>query len=68
VLASRTQRNASRAAAAFRQAAVSVGKTETALGAYYRPMSAKLGRGAGVTATAHKLARLWYAMVTQGTQ
>jgi transposase len=31
-------------------------------------MSAKLGRGAAVTATAHKLARLWYAMVTQGTQ
>jgi transposase len=68
VLSSRTQRNASRAAAAFRQAAVSVGKTETALGAFSRRMSAKLGRGAAVTATAHKLARLWYAMVTQGTQ
>jgi len=68
VLSSRSKQNASRAAAAFRQAAVSVGKTDTALGAFYRRMSAKLGRAAAVTATAHKLARLWYAMVTQGTQ
>ena len=68
VLSSRSKQNASRAAAAFRQAAVSVGKTDTALGAFYRRMSAKLGRAAAVTATAHKLARIWYAMVTQGTQ
>jgi len=68
VLSSRTKANACRAAAAFRQAAVSVGKTDTAHGAFYRRMSARLGRGAAVTATAHKLARLWYAMVTQGTQ
>ena len=68
MLSSRTQRNASRAAAAFRQAAVSVGKTDTALGGFYRRMSARLGRGAAVTATADTLARVWSAMVRRGTQ
>ena len=68
VLSSRTRANPSRAAAAFRQAAVSVGKTDTAHGAFYRRMSSRLGRAAAVTATAHKLARIWYAMVTSGTQ
>lgn len=67
VLSSRTKQNACRAAAAFRQAAVVVGRTDTALGAFYRRMTARLGKAAAVTATAHKLARIWFAMVTQGT-
>ena len=50
-MSSRSQQNANRAAAAFRQAAVSVGKTDTALGACYRRMSAKLGRGQGFALT-----------------
>jgi hypothetical protein len=65
VISSKTRQNGSRAAAAFRQAAVSVGRSDTALGAFYRRMAAKLGKGAAVTATAHKLARLWFALVTK---
>ncbi|MFN0124105.1 MAG: IS110 family transposase [Blastocatellia bacterium] len=66
ILSSKTKRNACRAAVAFRQAAVCVGKTNTALGAFYRRMNMRLGKMGAVTATAHKLARIWYSMVTQG--
>jgi len=65
VISSKTRQNGSRAAAAFRQAAVSVGRSDTSLGAYYRRIAAKLGKGAAVTATAHKLARIWFALVTK---
>lgn len=66
ILSSKTKRNACRAAVAFRQAAVCAGKTNTALGAFYRRMCGRLDRKAAITATAHKLARLWFSMVTQG--
>lgn len=66
VISSKTPQNASRAAVAFRQAAVAAGKSETAVGAFYRRMRVRLGPKGAVTATAHKLARLWFAMVTQG--
>jgi len=38
------------------------------LGAYYRRIAARLGKGKAITATAHKLARLIYAMLTQGSE
>src|ERR1700684_987572 len=44
VLSSRTRRSGSRAAALLRLAAVSVGRTETALGAFYRRLSARIGK------------------------
>jgi hypothetical protein len=68
VLSSRTKASNNRAAQAFRQAAVSVARSESELGAYYRRMQARKGPGAAITATAHKLARLYYSLVKQGQE
>ena len=65
VLSSRTQPNRNRAAEALRRAAVSAGRTETELGAYFRRKRAQKGPAAAVTATAHKLAKLYYVMVKE---
>jgi transposase len=58
VLSRRTKASNNRAAQAFRQAAVSVGRSDSELGAYYRKMQARKGPGAAITATAHKMARI----------
>lgn len=42
------------------QAAVTVGRTNTALGAFYRRLSARIGKSKAVTATARKIAVLFY--------
>jgi transposase len=68
VLSSRTQASRNRAAQAFRQAAVSVARSKSELGAYYRRMQARKGPGAAITATAHKLARLYYSLVKHGEE
>jgi hypothetical protein len=52
VLSSRTRRSGSRAAALLRLAAVTVGRTDTALGAFYRRLSARIGKAKAVTAAA----------------
>lgn len=52
VLTSKTRRSSSRAAAALRLAATTIGKTNTALGAFYRWLSARVGKSKAVTATA----------------
>src|SRR5258705_8730736 len=48
------------------RAAVAAGRSHSALGAYYRRLSARLGKAKAVRATAHKLARLIYTLMTQG--
>jgi len=63
VLSSRTKANRNRAAQAFRQAAVSVARSDSELGAYYRRMQTRKGPASAVTATAHKLARIYYNLV-----
>jgi len=63
VLKSRTMKSKNRAAQAFRLAAQSVGKSKSALGAFYRRMRAKHGAPKAITATAHKLARILYHML-----
>jgi transposase len=60
LLSSRTRRSSNRAAALLRIAAVNVGKTHTALGAFYRRLAARVGKAKAVTATARKLAVLFY--------
>jgi transposase len=60
VLSSKTRRSANRAAALLRMSAISVGKTNTALGAFYRRLGARIGKAKAVTATARKLAVLFY--------
>jgi transposase len=66
VLWSRTRRSGSRAAALLRLAAVSVGRTKTALGAFYRRLSARIGKAKAVTATARKIAVLFYNALRHG--
>ena len=68
VLSSKTKPSANRAAAALRLAAASLSRSHSALGAYLRRMSGKLGKAQAVTATAHKLARLVYSMLKHGTE
>jgi transposase len=66
LLSSKTRRSANRAAALLRIAAVSVGRTETALGAFYRRLAARIGKAKAVTATARKLAVLFYRALRFG--
>jgi transposase len=67
VRTSKTKPSANRVATALRLAAGGVARSESALGAYYRRMAAKLGKAEAITATAHKLARLIYSMLRNGT-
>jgi len=67
VLSSATKKIANRAAQAFRLAAYGLARSKSALGAYFRRQKARLGAPKAITATAHKLARLVYAMLKNGT-
>jgi len=53
-----------RVATLFRLAAQALARSEGVLGGFYRRMRAKLGPAAAITATAHKLARIYYHGVT----
>jgi transposase len=66
VLSGASQRTANRLAQALRMAAVATGKSHSALGAYYRRLSTRLGKAKAIRATAHKLARLIYTLLTKG--
>lgn len=66
ILSSRTRPSGNRAAALLRLAATTVGRTETALGAFYRRLSARIGKAKAVTATARKIAVLFYNAVRHG--
>jgi len=66
VLSSKTRRSANRGAHLLRIAAVNVGRTQTALGAFYRRLSARVGKAKAVTATARKLAVLFYNALRHG--
>jgi transposase len=67
VLRKGTRQVKHRVATLFRLAAQSLHHSHTALGAFYRRMQAKLGAPAAITATAHKLARLFFHLVTTRT-
>jgi len=67
-LRSRTLKTDNRAGQAFRLAAQSVAKSpESAFGAFYRRMKARLGAQQAIVATAHKIARAFYHMLTHRT-
>lgn len=61
---SKTRHISSRAANAFRIAAMAAGKSNSAIGAFFRRLKARLGSPKAITATAHKLARIFYQMWT----
>jgi transposase len=66
VLSAKTRRSSNRAAVVLRMAAVTVGRTQTALGAFYRRLAARIGKAKAVTATARKLAVLFYNALRYG--
>lgn len=66
VLSCRTRRVVNRLSDVLRLAATTLERSQTALGAYYRRMKAKLGAAEGITAMAHKLARILYRLLQQG--
>jgi transposase len=68
VLSSKTRTSSNRAAAMFRMAAMAVGRTDTALGAFYRRLAARKGKPAAITATARKIAVLFYNMLRYGLE
>ena len=67
-LGSRTKRTANRATQALKMAAAALRSSRSALGAFFRRMSARMDKAKAVTATAHKLARLVYVMLTRGEE
>jgi len=64
VLRSRTLKVRSRANQAFRQAAESVARSQSSFGRYFRAMRARLGPEQAIVATAHKIARVVYHLLT----
>jgi len=60
LLSSHTQPSANRAAAILRMVAMSLGRTHTALGAFYRRLAFRVGKAKAITATARKVAVLVY--------
>ena len=68
VMSGKTKRVANRAAQALKLAAAALRSSHSALGAYYRRLSTRMDKGKAVTAAAHKLARLIYAMLSKGEE
>ena len=66
VLSSQTQPSANRAAAILRMAAMNLGRSDTALGAFYRRLAYRVGKAKAITATARKLAILVYRTLRDG--
>lgn len=66
ILSTKTKRSRNRASTLLRIAAVNIGKTNTALGAFYRRLAARAGKAKAVTATARKLAILFYSILKHG--
>jgi transposase len=63
---SKTRPVANRVATALRMAAQTLVRSQSALGAFYRRMQARLGTPKAITATAHKLARIFYHLWKSG--
>lgn len=69
IQSSRTKKCANRLAGALRMAAESLCRDKSHLGQFYRRMKMQLNGGPeAITAAAHKLARIIYAMVTKRTE
>ena len=68
VISAATKRTANRVSHALRLAAAALRSSHSALGAYHRRLCSRLDRPKAITATAHKLARLIYTLLTKGTE
>jgi transposase len=68
VKSSKTRRGPNRAARAFRLAAWGLMRSKSYLGAFLRRKRAHLGAPKAITATAHKLARIFYTIMRYGIE
>ena len=68
ILSSKTRQTNSRASLALRIAAQTLARSRSHLGNFYRRMRARLGAPQAITASAHKLARILYHLLTTGQQ
>jgi transposase len=66
VLSAKTKRSANRVRQALKMAAMSLSHSDSALGAFYRRLCSRMDKPSANTATAHKLARMVYFMLTRG--
>ncbi len=66
VLSSRTRRSSNRATSLLRLATVTVGKSQTALGAFSRRLAARAGKAKAVTEAARKIAVFFYKTLRYG--
>ena len=66
VLSAKTKRSANRVRQALKLAAQSLSHSDSALGAFYRRLCRRMDKPRANTATAHKLARMVYFMLTRG--
>ena len=68
VLSASTKRSANRARQALKMAAMSLSRSDSALGAFYRRLCSRMDKPRANTAVAHKLARMVYFMLTRGEE
>ena len=66
VLSANTKRSANRVRQALKLAAMSLSRSDSALGAFYRRLCGRMDKPRANTAVAHKLARMVYFMLTRG--
>ena len=66
VLSANTKRSANRVRQALKMAAMSLSRSDSALGAFYRRLCGRMDKPRANTAVAHKLARMVYFMLTRG--
>ena len=68
VLSAKTKRSSNRVRQALKMAAMSLSHSDSALGAFYRRLCARMDKPSANTAVAHKLARMVYFMLTRGEE
>lgn len=68
VLSARTKRSGNRVRQALKMAAMSLSHSDSALGAFYRRLCARMDKPSANTAVAHKLARMVYFMLARGEE
>lgn len=68
VLSTKTKRSVNRVRQVLKMAAMSLSHCDSALGAFYRRLCARMDTPSANTAVAHKLARMVYFMLTRGEE
>jgi hypothetical protein len=67
-MSGKTKRCANHAAQALKLAAAALRTSQSALGAYFRRMCARMDKSKAIAAAAHKLARLIFTMLIKGEE